>query len=184
MQESSDNRKNDVRNTAKDGAHVDAQIGVVHGDVTFYRVDDAATPEQRFDTGCNYLEGNMSRRAEEIIAKAFVDGYRTTRCCYYWMLSVLSDRPLDLLTELEQSNLTTATKEAEKHPPDEWTDAIDVVNALMTSIVDLDAVNEPTFADVDESMSRFDGLTSPRRNEIRRHLERILSGVVQDRLEV
>jgi hypothetical protein len=51
----SEESKTDYNNIAQDDAHVDAQIGVVHGDVKFYKITGNASPEEKYRVGRNYL---------------------------------------------------------------------------------------------------------------------------------
>ena len=46
-------------NVAGDSASVGVQAQAIHGDVTVYQRSDEATPEQKYRTGVNYLNGGM-----------------------------------------------------------------------------------------------------------------------------
>ncbi|MEJ8280127.1 hypothetical protein [Pseudonocardia spirodelae] len=172
-----------VNNTADGNAKVDTQIGIVHGDANFYTVDDDADPSEKFEKGVNFLDGSMPRRAEEVIEEAFTEGFRSSRVCYYWIMALFSDRSLDLLTEDVLDRLALATEQAEQYAEDEWTLAIGVTTGLVRRIAELEGCTDVAYHAVDDSIQQFDSLTLARKKEARRHLERILSGVMQDRLE-
>src|SRR5689334_592225 len=78
-------------NVAQDDAHVDLQVGVMHGDAHFYRVASEA-PAEKYRVGRNYLRGHAQQQAEKLIGDAFMGGHRTTEVAYYWTLAVLSGR--------------------------------------------------------------------------------------------
>ncbi len=170
-------------NIAEGKSHVDAQIGVVHGDVSFYKISGAETPEEKFRIGCNYLAGNMPRQAEELIRGAFMAGFRSNRVSYYWSLAVLSNRSFDHLGEDEFDQLRQAFAEIDRHTSDQWLVALDVVAQLVQDLTIQEEhpdLNPPEF---DITISHFEGLAVERRDELRRHLEMILTGRIQDRLE-
>jgi hypothetical protein len=166
-----------------DHSHVEQQIGVVHGDVNFYKMTGTETPAEKFRVGRNYLAGNMPRQAEKLIREAFVEGLRSTQVSYYWSLAVLSNRSFDHLTDEEFDQLDNAFDEIDQHPTDEWLVALAVVAGLVESLVAQEEQPEVDPERFDVALDRFAALPSARRDEVQRHLEMMLAGELQDRLE-
>jgi hypothetical protein len=171
-------------NVAQDGAHVDAQIGVVHGDVAFYTISGDATPEAKYQVALRYLDGNMPRQAEKLFREAFVTGHRSTQISYYWALSVLSGRSFDHLGDVEFDQLADAFAMAARSRADEWSVALGVVASLIQSLAAQEQQSDADTRSFDDALARYGQLRPDRRDEIRRHLEMVLVGGIQDQLEL
>ncbi|MGH3813383.1 MAG: SixA phosphatase family protein [Pseudonocardiaceae bacterium] len=165
-------------------SNVDAQIGVVHGDANFYKISSEATPEEKYKVGRNYLAGNMPRQAEKLIREAFVAGYESPEVVYYWALAVLSNRALDHLGEDEFDQLTEAFSAIERNDPgDEWVIALATITSLIQSLVQQEENPDADPRNFDAAFNLYERLPAARKDEVRRHLEMVLIGGIQDRLE-
>ncbi|GAA3152523.1 hypothetical protein [Nonomuraea roseoviolacea] len=160
-------------NIADGSATVGIQTETVHGDVYVYQVPMGASPEQRFEVGLRCLSGGMSGRAREHIGEAVMDGYVTSRSCFYFLLALLSGRTLQQVPKEDLAPLAFAQKAVIDCIDDEWTHAIRVINRLLASLQE---------GDVDYSVieKQLSELNEDRRNEIVRHLEMFLHGPIQD----
>ena len=176
-------------NVAQDNSRVENQIGVVHGDAHFYTVSEDSAPEDKFRVGLNYLNGNMPRQAEKLIAEAVMSGFGSIRAAYYWTLAILSGRSFDHLTDGEFAQLQTATSTAHdaadrgpSHEDLSWLPALDIVGALVRSTLAQEQNPDVDPVEFAAAFQRYEKLPEARRDEIRRHLEMILAGNVQDQL--
>jgi len=183
MTDPSTGESGDTVEQKADHSHVEQQIGVVHGDVSFYKMTGAETPAEKFRIGCNYLAGNMPRQAEKLIREAFVEGHRSTEVSYYWALAVLSNRSFDHLTDEEFDQLDNAFDEIDQQPADEWMVALAGVAGLVWSLLAQQEQPEVDPEKFDAALDHFAALPAPRRDEVLRHLEMMLAGELQDRLE-
>jgi hypothetical protein len=176
-----------VRNEAGDHAKIGVQ-GVVYGDVR-YEVNGQDPPEKKWRVAKNCIDGGMPRRAEELIREVFQLGFPdppstlANEIAYHWVVAVLGDRSFELLGNEELGDIERARRLAENGPADDWHQAVDA----LLELVDCLRLQEQTGRDVperiDDFFTRFDRLPLARREEIRRHLDLILTGTIQDRLD-
>ncbi|MEV4806274.1 hypothetical protein AB0K18_40265 [Nonomuraea sp. NPDC049421] len=166
-----------------DEAHVDAQIGYVDGNVTIYSVSDNDQPDRKYQVGLNYLKGDMPRRAETLIRDAAMFGCRSSEVAYYWTLAILSGRSFDHLGPDEFTHLSAASTMAAEFPHDAWRQAFDVVIELINCITEEEEHGAPDLTRFSAAFDAYRGLPKVRRDEIHRHLEMILNGWIQDRVE-
>ncbi len=170
-------------NTALGDAKVGGQFGTVNGTVNIYHVSPDDKPEKKFSVALNFLNGNMARRAEELINQAVEAGYTGTKVAYYWTLSVLSDRSFDHLDQKEFTSIRNAIDMANPYTGDEWSSAFAVVLGLFNCFLRQDnsgSLDQHEFNQVQFDLNR---LPEERRDEIRRHLAMILEGGIQDQLD-
>lgn len=172
-----------VHNVAMDEAHVDAQIGYVDGNVTIYSVSENDQPDRKYQVGLNYLKGAMPRRAETLIRDAAMFGHRSNEVAYYWTLAILSDRSFDHLGPDEFTHLSAAREMAKEFPHDAWRQAFDVVIELIQCITEEEEHGRPDPTRFSAAVDAYRGLPKARCDEIHRHLEMILNGWIQDRIE-
>ena len=125
----------------------------------------------------------MPRQAEKLIREAFVEGHRSTEVSYYWALAVLSNRSFDHLTDEEFDQLDNAFDEIDQQPADEWMVALAGVAGLVWSLLAQQEQPEVDPEKFDAALDHFAALPAPRRDEVLRHLEMMLAGELQDRLE-
>jgi hypothetical protein len=168
-------------NMAED-SEVNMQVGVMHGDAHFYnlRKDD---PREKYRVGLNYLRGNAHRQAEKLIREAFMAGCRDTRVAYYWTLAILGGRSFDHLEKDDFAGLSTAFELLQGRGGNQWRGALAVVSRLVHCLAEQESRGKPDPAEFGRTMSEFDRLPSQRREEIRRHLDMILAGGIQDQIE-
>lgn len=171
-----------VDNTARDHSTVGLQIGVVHGDATFYQSNDVSAIG-KFQTGKNYLNGNVPRRARELIEAAYHEGHRTVEVGYHWALAILSGRSLDHLDEEDLGQLETALGLAAGAEDDGYGKALGVVARFVRVAFPQDGGGEPDEAGLIATLDAYRGLPDARREEVRRHLDRVLTGALQDHVE-
>ncbi|KAB2342190.1 hypothetical protein [Actinomadura rudentiformis] len=180
-------RSFDVHNEAGDHATIGVQ-GIVYGDVR-YEVQSEDPPEKKFWVAKNCLAGGMPRRAEELIREVFQIGFPNppstlaNEIAYHWVIAVLGDRSFELLGNDEFGDIERARTLAANGPADDWHQAFDV----LLELVDCLRLQERTGRDdperLDAFFAEFDRLPQERREEIRRHLDLILTGAIQDHLD-
>lgn len=163
------------------GAKVDFEIGVVFGDIN-YKVAPSASPAERFETALRLLDGNMARRASELIQEAVEKGYKSNKVAYYWTLSVLSGRPFERVKPAEYETLQNCFAMADSGKRDEWLKALAMIMQLMNCMTRQER-GEIDDDDYDHIVLAFDELGKERREEIRRHLDLIMTGALQDQLD-
>ncbi|RMI28886.1 hypothetical protein, partial [Streptomyces triticirhizae] len=76
-------------------------IGVLHGDqyVNQYLLDPAASPEQVFAEGMRCLTAGMRVRARQLVEEAIGRGHRSREGYYGWVLTIVSRRSPEDLTD-------------------------------------------------------------------------------------
>ncbi|SDH28297.1 hypothetical protein SAMN05421505_113141 [Sinosporangium album] len=162
-------------NVAGDFATVGVQAEAVHGDVNVYTVSPNASPHEKFEVGVRYLHGGVPEKAREHITEAVVDGYVTSRSCYYLLLALLSGRTLQQVSKEDFSVLRSVRGRIAGRSADRWTDGLRMIDRLLIVLQKEDV--DPHI--IDEELAALD---AAQRDEILRHLEMFLSGPVQDGL--
>ncbi|BCJ55904.1 hypothetical protein Asp14428_73790 [Actinoplanes sp. NBRC 14428] len=173
-------------NVANDNATVHSQIGLVRGDVHFHYQMKGGAPvgPEKFRVGRNYLFGNAPRRAEELIGEAAAYGCASTEVAYYWLLATLSGRSFDHLDQAQLDQLAAAHQMARQFPSDPWSTAVETVYQLISCLAKQERAEGDLDAhEFDQALRRFLALDPVRQSELRRHLDMVLSGGVQDQLE-
>ena len=161
--------------------NVDWQIGVLNGDVHNYEVNPAASAAERFKKGLNLLDGNMARRAEELIQGAVENNYRSNKVAFYWVLSVLSGRQFDHLKREDHETLHACFAMVDPKNSDGWLAALRVIKKFLNCLqYQRGKVRD---GDYDELIQAYDDLGKDRREELRRHLDLIMTGALQDQLD-
>ncbi|MFD1148989.1 hypothetical protein [Saccharothrix hoggarensis] len=177
--------KIDNRNVASDGAHVDQQVGFQIGDTTIhhdrrtYHINQGDPPERRHEVARNLLAGGTPRRAEELFsALLFREGRITTERTYYYALSVMSERSLTELSGELLDHIREAHRMCLSHPLDAWSEALGVVWGLLCRVRwEYGGRVEGERTDVVVALR---ALPFVRQEEIARHMDVILSGLVQE----
>ncbi|MEV4536286.1 nuclear transport factor 2 family protein [Asanoa sp. NPDC049518] len=172
--------------SASDSARVGNMVGVVHGNATFYHVGEGASPTEKYRVGLNYLRGNVPRKAEELIHEAAVHGHRGAEAAYYWVLALFSGQTFDHLDDADFDKINQAIRMAyddRRAVADSWRSALDVVIRLVQCLaIEIDDTAEDG-SSFDEIMANYQKLPEARRDEVRRHLNMILVGGVQDQID-
>jgi len=176
-------RKHNVTFKVTDRAKVGGQFGVVNGNVHIYDVGPAATPAERFAKALNLLNGNMPRRAEELIREAVEAGYRSHEVAYYWALAILSGRSFDHLGPEEFTSLQNCSMLVDPANQDGWLAALNVIAQFINCLIRQESSGDPPDEEFDQVIWAYDRLEEERREEIRRHLDLIMTGALQDRLD-
>ncbi|GAA4529366.1 hypothetical protein [Amycolatopsis samaneae] len=171
------------QNIASDNAHVDQQIGVQHVDsvfhhATIYNITEGDTAERKHDVALAYLTGGVPRRAEAIFHELVFDGDQSTERIYYYVLAVLSERRFGDLTADLASNVHNAGKLCASLREDEWSRAHHVVRSLVELV--RSHKGDRAFT----AVTAFGGLPADRQDEISRHLSLLVSGAIEEQLEV
>lgn len=170
------------QNTASDSADVDSQIGVqfnesVLHDAKIYNYSSDDPPDRKHRVARDLLDGGNPREAERILRGLLMNGRVTTERAYYYVLAILSDRSFIEINAALAEEIHRTRKLCAPLAPDEWTEAFDVVHALLR--------NAHTTFDGDAEVPDVRGyhaLSGKRQTEIDRHLDLILSGAVQETL--
>lgn len=188
-----DRHRNRVDATAENST-VGVQ-GVNYGNVHYgdvrYEVSADADPASKFNVAKNCLNGDMPRRAEELIRDVYQTGFVSpsapshlaNEVAYHWTISVLSDRSFDLLGAEQFADIRRASGLVRNGPRDEWRQAHDIVVRLVEILHEQERSGSPNTARLDSFFAAFDLLPVSRREEILRHLDMILAGAIQDRFD-
>ncbi len=166
----------------RDKVKVGGQFNVMYGDVHIYDVGPSASPEERFAAALNFLDGNVPSRAEKLISEAVDGDYRSNKVAYYWALSVLSGRSFDHLQQEDFDTVQGCLTLLDQETEDEWLSALKVILQFVNCLIQQDrgSLDDEEFEFVIED---YDHLQKDRREEIRRHLDLIMTGALQDRLD-
>jgi hypothetical protein len=176
------------QNIAQDNAKVETQIGEVAGDAVFhryetvYQINQADPPERKYQVALNHLHGDMARTAEELFSQVISAGHTANEVAYHYALAVLSERTLNQLGVAEFERFDLSLRVTARNPRDEWRVALDVIERLVACVLEQERVAEPDPDMFHEVLDRFRRLPPQRQEEITRHLDQILNGMVQDLL--
>ncbi|MDN3351701.1 hypothetical protein [Actinomadura sp. DC4] len=176
-------------NTASGNATIGVQ-GTVIGDVR-YEVAGDDPPDRKYEVAKSCLAGKMPRRAKQLIEEAVIaglvaDGARdplVNEVAYYWTIAALSDQSFELLEKEEFADLERAGRLGRNGPPDDWRRARQTITRLIACLQSEETSGTLDAEALDGFFTEFDRLSYDRRDEIRRHLDLILTGVIQDRLD-
>ncbi|MFS8097894.1 hypothetical protein LFM09_12205 [Lentzea alba] len=175
------------QNFAESGADVGQQIGVNYGDTAFhnesiYNINQGDPPERRHDVARNFLAAGVPRTAESIFGDLLREGHITAERAYYYVLSVVSGRSCGNVDGELFKNIRDARKMALSLPHDGWQDAFTVVWRLMRFVRGEVEGGRPT-ENLDDVLGAFSGLPADRQDEIAQHVNMMLSGASQTKLE-
>ncbi|MFI9009875.1 hypothetical protein ACIGNX_21845 [Actinosynnema sp. NPDC053489] len=179
----------EVKNTVKGDRNRTVQVGVVnggavfHGDSTVYQFAKGDPPKRKFEVARNHLAGGSPRIAEGLLGEVVRAGLLTTEVAYHYALATLSERSINQLGSAQFEQIKTAAGIADRCPRDAWRDAIDVIRDLMSCVTAQEHAREPDGDALDNVLARFKLLSEQRREEITRHLDMIIGGAMQDRLD-
>jgi hypothetical protein len=164
---------------------VETQIGVVHGDAIIYKVNKEDPPERKFEVGVNYLKAGVISRAEELICEAVMHGFVSGKVAYHWMLAILSGRSFEHLTPEDLSKLERARDMSRNSAAGDWDAALEVITSLLECLAtqEIDSSGEPDPIELTAVIDAYALLPDERRIEIARHLDMILGGTLQDRVD-
>lgn len=179
------------QNVASDQAHVEQQIGAIHGNTTFHRyqavyhINQNDPPQQKFKVARNHLRGGTPRFAEEILGDLMRNGYESTEVAYHYVLSLISGRSLNEIDKTVYHAFIGAFRTVKRLPADKWTTALEMVRRLMSLVWRQERTDGGVLdaGSIQDAMSRFTSLPPRRQAEIKRHLDMILSGAIQDHLD-
>lgn len=163
-------------------SRVDQQIAYVHN-YNDYKMDPAASPAERFAKAVKLLAGKMPREAEKIIGEAVQDGHQSNEVAYYWALSVLSGRFFDDLGQEHFAILNKCSAMVDTNRRDGWMAALRVVTRFVGCLMYEVRHGRLDSADLTQVFLAYDALDAKRREEIRRHLDLMMTGALQDRME-
>ena len=158
-------------NTASGNARVGVQIGFVHGGTHYYG-SAAENPEEMFVLGRRSLQAGAAREAERLIRRAYSAGHRTTESRLYYVLALMSARSAtEIVAGRRQEELRHLLAGDAGH--DEYGRALVVIRELFHhSVADNPAES------MNGTLDRYRALANELRNEIARHLSRMVDGVV------
>ncbi|MFF5263995.1 hypothetical protein ACFY4C_34135 [Actinomadura viridis] len=168
-------------NTAQEHAYVGVQ-GVVNGDVNTYVVDPGASREEKLEKAKNLLAAKMASPARSSLKDLVAGGWKTNEVVYYWILAILSERPLGELGT-ERKDLASAFSLADQEGADTWSDAIKVIRTLVRCREDQERNGAMDAEHLERVLHEYDQLKQERKDEIQIHLDLIMTGAIQDRLE-
>lgn len=165
-----------------DRSRIDTEIAYVHN-YNEYKVDPNSAPAERFSQALKLLAGKMPREAEKIIGEVVRNGHRSNEVAYYWALSVLSGRYFDDLGQEHFATLNKCSALVDAGSRDEWLQALRVVTQFVSCLMYEVRNVQLNSAELAQVFQAYDGLDGKRREEIRRHLDLMMTGALQDRMD-
>jgi hypothetical protein len=176
----------DNQNRASDSARVGQQIGaqfvssVLHN-ATIYNSHPGQSPKRRQQVALAHLNGGNPRRAEKLLGSLLEGGHATAERVYYFILSILSGRSFVEITAELSDEIHNASNLVPEGHRDSWSDAVQVVLALLrTAHAEFDGA---VAGEASRAAEEFGALDADRQNEISLHLNLILNGAAQERLD-
>ncbi|MGI5200203.1 hypothetical protein ACQEU6_01020 [Spirillospora sp. CA-108201] len=155
--------------------------GIFNGEVTIYLADPDDPPERKLQVAKNYLSALMPGPAQGLLVSVIGQKYRTSEAAYYWMLAILSGKALaDLDTEARDA-LQSAWKQVQQSQ-DPWHTAATVIKNLVVLLQGPQGDTAGT-ARMDQILASFEDLPEARREEIRRHLDSLLTTGIRRQFE-
>ncbi|MEJ3748271.1 hypothetical protein WEI85_33920 [Actinomycetes bacterium KLBMP 9797] len=115
----------------------------------------------------------MPAKARECIGEAVVQGYVTSRSCFYLLLALCSGRTVQQMADADFEILRALRKRMTGQTRDVWTDAIRAILRL------IDSLQTPQH-DPRVLVKELSELGLEQRDEVARHLEIFLHGPLQD----
>ncbi|MFE6610291.1 hypothetical protein [Amycolatopsis sp. NPDC057786] len=176
---------------ASGNSTVGQQIGVNYGSTTFHRhentyhVSREDPPERKLEVAKNHLEGGNARMAQEIFRDVMKQGQiSSAEFAYYYALAVFSGRSLGEMNDDVHDAFLDAIALAGGLGPGEWHSALEVVSDFVTCVwgQQIGSTFDPQA--MNRALKNFSDLPPQRQREITRHLNMILSGAIQDSLDV
>jgi hypothetical protein len=185
------NAHKSASNEARDQSTVGMQAGVVFGDVHLYDVPEGESPRGKYRVALNCLSGNMPRRAEQLIQEVVEKEYVADReagvtpchVAYHWALAVLSGRSFDHLSPENLACVQRASQLAVTDDRDAWWKPFTVVFQLVTCLIHQEKIGSADPEAFGIVLQGYHDLHIERRDEIRSHLDMILTGGIQDQLD-
>jgi hypothetical protein len=172
-----------VHNHASGNARFGLQVGVVHGDVKVYQYSEG-TPEEQFEIGYNNLQAGIARKAEELIGESIARGNGSDRTLFYYALAVLSGRSINEVMQHDFAKLEGVFSSPHFEGTGPYGQSLLVVKQVIWCLIEQDSTGaQPHHQNVDAALAAFDGLPPERQAEISRHLDMVLAGVIQDRMD-
>ncbi len=166
-------------NIASDNAWVGEQNTVIHGGVEFHYSGD--TPQDKYRLGVHHLGIGNAERARELIGDAVGHGYVSGEVVFHWALALLSGRVLDQLSEADLTSLNDAF--GRRINDGDWARGLHLIRRSFDYSVDVSRNGDESAAgDLETLIKEFQTLPDEQRDQIRRHMDLFLDGVIEDRL--
>lgn len=181
------NEADGTTNITGDHATVGAQAGTIHGSVNVFFAPSDTSPEKKFEIGVNCLNSGITSRAREYIAEAVIAGYRTDKTVFYRVISLVSKRSPDDLTDEDADSLR---EECEKHRAGgvgEWVEALSTVCHILDAAESAEDPESAESAEESESavevaLGELDNVSPALRGLIEQHTADFVRGPVRDGL--
>jgi hypothetical protein len=161
--------------TAHGGSH-GAVAGTIHGGVHNYQIPHDASPDEKFRIARRCLASGQATTARKLMAEVAVHLPHSTRVWFWWLLAFFSGRTLWELSREDREQWAAALGQIDELPRNRWSPGIDVIRRLAA------AGRSPSEAAASEVMLDLDNLDAAMRNDVLRHLERVLQGSLKDDL--
>jgi hypothetical protein len=168
-------------NVAGDHAWVGEQNTVIHGGVEYHFSGD--TPQDKYQLGLHHLGIGNAERARELIGDAVGHGHVSSEVLFHWTLALLSGRVLDQLSEADLASLNDAF--GRRVDDGDWARGRHLIRQFFDYSVDVSINGNNISAksnDLDALTKEFEALPGAQRALIRRHMDLLLDGAIEDRL--
>jgi hypothetical protein len=162
-----------------DGGRHGAVAGTIHGGVhNYYQVPEGASPDEKFEFARSYLASGQATTARKLLAEVTADIGDSNEIWFSWMLAFFSGRTRWELSLEDWEHWKAACRQIDGLPRDRWSPGIDVIRGLVAA----SHSRTEDGAGASEVLRDIDRLEALQRNEILRHLERVLQGSLKDDL--
>jgi hypothetical protein len=154
--------------------------GTIHGGVhnDYYQVPAGASPDEKFDFALRYLASGQATTARRLLGDVVALVRDSNEVWFYWMLAFFSGRTLWELSAGERQHWNAALREIDDLPCDWWSPGVHAIRRLVAA----SRARSEDGSAAPESLRDIDGLDDALKNEILRHLERVVQGSLKDDL--
>jgi hypothetical protein len=153
--------------------------GTIHGGVhNYYQVPEGASAREKLRYALRFLEAGQATTARNLLAGIVVHIRDEPDVWFHWLLAFFSNRTLRELSIEDRAKLAAAREQIRGLTRNRWSHGIDVIEQL----VDATAAHAADAATVPAAPAGLDRLDPAMRQDILRHLERVVQGPLKDEL--
>jgi hypothetical protein len=166
-----------ISNSVGDGANVGVQAGGDVRDTTVNMYGLGTTPQETYANGVRALEDGIPGKARELISEALLAEHDNAESRFYWVLAMFSGRSFRELSREERDHLKTAAAKFGNYlPADKYAIALQALGVL------LDHLFDGSDGEAITAEKPILELPSDLRDQIKQHLDLVLSGVAMNNL--
>ncbi|MBG6096075.1 hypothetical protein [Nocardioides luteus] len=148
-------------------AIIGTHIGVHHEDNRTYVTSEGASPEEKFESALNAIDGGLLDRARMLIDDVIASDSRSARIYFYWAIAVLGSKSQHDLTSKDKRELNMIVERVGRIPDDSWRLALEVV-------LDLAGYRPKDVGWWRTWEAHLDALTIEQQTMVNEHLDRLM----------